>query len=304
MIDFKKIELKDKEWMDPLIALADMRACHQNFTNMFAWSQLYKYQVACVNDYLVVKGMVESGPYYLYPVGAGDIKTVIEAMKADAAEKGDLFRIFGLSPANKEELKMLYPDQFEYEYMRDSSDYVYYLDKLVNLKGNKMHSKRNHMNYFKKNNSWSFELISADNLAECRKMNDQWCLEHRSMDDIYLYSEYCAVRCCFDHYWDLGLEGGLIRVDGKVIAFTIGEVLSSDTYDIHIEKAFGEIRGSYQVINREYAAYIQETYPHLVYVNREEDMGYEGLRKAKLSYHPDMMEDKYAAVLIEETTGG
>lgn len=303
MITFKKIELKDKAWMHPLIAAADMRACHQNFTNMYAWSGLYHYQVARVNDYLVVKGKIESGEYYLYPVGKGDIKPIIEALKQDAQDNGHALRILGISPENRDELHNLFPNDFQHEYMRDSSDYVYYLDKLVNLKGNKLHSKRNHINFFKKNNaSWSFQLITSDNLEECREMNKVWCEQHDCNDDLFLYSEDCAVRRCFDNYFELKLEGGLLRVDGKVAAFTMGEKLNSDTYVIHIEKAFGDIRGAYQMINREFAAYVREIYPQLIYVNREEDMGYDGLRKAKLSYHPDRMEDKYAATFV--TIGG
>lgn len=303
MINFKKIELKDKKWMDPLIAAADMRACHQNFTNMFAWSGLYHYQAARVENHLVVKGRIKSGEYYLYPVGSGDTKTVIETMKQDAEEGGHAFKILGISPENREELSTLFPDAFRYEYMRDSSDYMYLLDKLVNLKGNKLHSKRNHINYFKTNHpNWRFDLITPENLEECREMNDIWCEKHACHDDIFLYSENCAVRHCFDYYSELGLQGGLIRVDGKVIAFTMGERLNSDTYVIHIEKAFSEFRGSYQMINREFAAYVKATYPELIYMNREEDMGYKGLRKSKLSYHPDQMEDKYAATFVK--TGG
>jgi hypothetical protein len=104
--------------------------------------------------------------------------------------------------------------------------------------------------------------------------------------------EKCAVRRCFDHYQELGLEGGFIRLDGRIIAYTMGEQLNNDTYVIHIEKAFGDIQGSYQLINQQFAALIQEKYPQIVFVNREEDMGLDGLRKAKLSYHPDKMEVK------------
>lgn len=298
MINFRRVELKDKKWMDPLIAAADMGGCHQNFTNIFAWSKILKFRVARVNDYLVVKGESDTGQYYLYPAGTGDIKTVIEAMRQDAAKCGHDFKILGVSPENMEEINSVSSDKFTYEKIRDSYDYVYLLDKLVNLSGNKLHAKRNYINYFKKNNNWSFELISADNLAECWEMNIKWCKENGCKEDEYLYSEYCAVRRCFDHYSALGLEGGILRLEGEIIAFTMGERLNSDTYVIHIEKAFGEIRGAYQMINREFAAYVQQTYPEMIYVNREEDMGFEGLRKSKLSYHPNKMEEKYAAKLI------
>lgn len=297
MINFKNVELSDKKWMEPLIAAADMRGCHQNFTNIFAWSEVYNYQVAQVNDYLVVKGRIEDNPpYFFYPAGCGDIGPVIEAMKKDAEECRHEFQLLGISPENREVLKSLFPENFEYEEMRDGFDYVYLLDKLVNLAGRKLQAKRNHINRFKANNSdWSFEQITAANLAECWEMNRKWCKLNGCKEDAHLALEYCAVSRCFDYFTELGLLGGLIRLDGEVIAYTMGERLNSDTFVTHIEKAFGEIQGTYQLINREFASLVQSKYPQLVYVNREEDMGFEGLRKAKLSYHPDRMEEKYIA---------
>lgn len=296
MINFNKVEITDKKWMEPLIAASDMRGCHQNFTNIFAWSEVYNYQVARVNDYLVVKGRINNDtPYYFYPAGWGDIKPVIETMKQDADDSQHEFILFGVSPENIEEINSLFPEHFEYQVMRDSFDYLYNLDKLVTLAGRKLQAKRNHINRFKANNNWSFEQISPENIAECWEMNRKWCKDNNCKDDVQLVNEYCAVNRCFDYFTELGLMGGLIRSDGRVIAYTMGEKLNSDTFDTHIEKAFSEIQGAYQMINREFAALIQENYPQIMYVNREEDMGYEGLRKAKLSYHPDKMEEKYSA---------
>lgn len=296
MINFNRVELNDKQWMEPLIAAADMRGCHHNFTNIFAWSEVYNYQVARVNDYLVVKGRLRNDTsYYFYPAGGGDIKPVIEAMKQDAEDCQHELILFGVSPENIEVINSVFPDHFEYQEIRDSFDYLYHLDKLVTLAGRKLQAKRNHINRFKVNNNWSFEQITTENIAECWEMNRQWCKENNCKDDVQLASEYCAVNRCFDYFTELGLMGGLIRSDDKVIAYTMGEKLNSDTFVIHIEKAFSEIQGAYQMINREFAALINERYPQIIYVNREEDMGYEGLRKAKLSYHPDKMEEKYTA---------
>ncbi len=299
MITFKKVELNDKTWMDPLLSAADLRGGHQNFTNIFAWSEIYNYQVARVKDYLVVKGILNGSPYYFYPAGSGDIKPVFGIMQQDAASCGHEFVFAGVSPENITVLNHAFPEHLEYKEMRDSFDYVYLLDKLVTLQGNKLHSKRNHINRFKKEHpDWNFEQISPENIAECWEMNQDWCrINSRNVAEIA--KESCAVRRCFNHFSELGLEGGLIREEGRVIAFTMGEPLNSDTYIIHIEKAFGEITGSYQMINREFAALIQKTYPELIYVNREEDMGFEGLRKAKLSYHPEKMEEKYFATYFE-----
>ena len=131
-------------------------------------------------------------------------------------------------------------------------------------------------------------------------MNVQWCIQNKCLEDGHLTEEYCAVKRCFDHYDTLQLQGGLLRKDGEIIAYTMGEKLNSDTYVIHIEKAFSDIRGTYQMINREFAEVVHEKYPEIIYMNREEDVGQEGLRKAKLSYYPDDMEEKYQAKYLNK----
>ncbi|NMA69581.1 MAG: DUF2156 domain-containing protein [Desulfitobacterium sp.] len=295
MINFKEVEIKDKKWIETLLTTADLRASHQNFGNIFAWKEVFNYQVAQVNDYFVLKGLIEEGPYYFFPAGEGEVLPVLEKLREDAEKNNHDFVMLGLSPENVETLKELYPEKFEFKEMRDSFDYVYLIEKMANLRGRKMQAKRNHINRFVANNEWAFELINPDNLAECWEMNLEWCSRNDCNDDPNLAAEACAVLRNFEYFKELELEGGLIRVDGKVIAFTMGERLNSDTYIIHVEKAFGEIQGAYQIINREFIRWVNETYPELVYVNREEDMGYEGLRKAKLSYRPDMMIEKYSA---------
>jgi len=296
MIEFKPVELNDKEWIKPLLKAADFGGCHQNFTNIFAWRETYHYHVAKVENFLVVKGNLNGTHYYFYPAGSGDVHRVLEELRQDAQDNNHDFILLGISPANMAELKELYPDNFEYEAMRDSFDYVYLAEKLATLAGRKLQAKRNHINRFVANNpNWSFEVITPDNLAECWEMNLEWCRLNNCGEDEQLQAEYCAVKNNFKYFRELELEGGLIRVDGKIVAFTIGERLNSDTYVVHVEKAFGDIQGAYQIINREFVRWIRENYPDIVYVNREEDMGYEGLRKAKLSYHPDKMEEKYLA---------
>ncbi len=301
MIDFKEIELSDKKWADGLIAVANMRGCHQNFTNLFIWSGIYNQRVARVNDYLVIKGGRNGNTQrYYFPAGSGDIKPVILAMKQDAADCGHEFVLSGLSPGNASMLDTLFPGSFEYSEWRNGFDYVYYLDKLVGLPGRKLHAKRNHINYFKKNNNWKFEPVTLKNLDECRKMNEEWYIVNNYKDDNGLMAERTVVERCFENFSDLGLEGGMLSSDGRIIAYTMGEILNSDTYVIHVEKAFSDIRGAYQMINREFASMIQEKHSQIVYVNREDDMGNKGLRKAKLSYFPDKMEEKYTARYIGE----
>ena len=140
-----------------------------------------------------------------------------------------------------------------------------------------------------------FEPITPEKLDECREMNEKWYGQKGQSYNTGLANERRAVEKCFENYSELGLEGGLLRTSGRIVAYTIGEPLNSDTYVIHVEKAFSSIRGAYQMINREFASFIKEKYPHILYVNREDDMGNKGLRRAKLSYYPDRMIEKYTA---------
>ncbi|MBP7221914.1 MAG: DUF2156 domain-containing protein [Sedimentibacter sp.] len=296
MINFKKIELEDKEWIIPILKGSVISGCHQNFGNLFAWRDINDTKVAKVNDFLVATQTIGNiKGIFLYPVGKGHVKPVLEEIMRVAGQK---LVFAGLSYEEVNELNGLYSGKFIYERSRNDFDYIYLMDKLVTLEGKKFHRKRNHISIFKRNNPvWSFETITDKNKAECFEMNKKWCLESGCKDDEGLTDENCATKYFFKYFRELELEGGLIRVNNEVVAYTIGEVLNSDTYVIHIEKAFKDVQGAYTMINQQYAAWVKEKYPHLIYMNREEDMGLEGLRKAKLSYYPDKMADKYRAVL-------
>ena len=295
MLNFKRIGLEDKVWMDELIAAADKASCSQNFTNLFIWADTYNHLVARMNDYLVVKGGLGDVKRYLFPTGCGDIRPVIAAMIQDALACGHEFVMVGLLPEDAALLEKLYKGSFEFKKWRDGFDYVYLLEKLILLPGRKLHAKRNHINFFIENNDWTFEPINRENLGECRKMNEEWYREKGQSCNAGLANERRAVDKCFENYSELGLEGGLLRASGRIVAYTIGEPLNSDTYVIHVEKAFSSIRGAYQMINREFASYIRDNHPHIIYVNREDDTGDKGLRRAKMSYYPDRMIEKYTA---------
>ena len=296
MLNFKKIELKDKEWIIPILKETVISGCHQNFGNLFAWREINDTKVAKVNDFLVAKQLIcNEKDIYFYPMGKGDVKSVIEELIRSV----DQTLVFaGLSHAEIVELDELYPGKFIFEEVRNDFDYIYLLEKMVSLKGKKLHRKRNHINTFLRNNPiWLFETITEENKAECIEMNKKWCIDVGCKDDESLMDENCATKYFFKYFNELELEGGLIRLDNEVVAYTIGEVLNTDTYVLHIEKAFKDVQGAYPMITQQFASWIKDKYPHLIYVNREEDMGSEGLRKAKLSYYPDKMAVKYRAVL-------
>lgn len=293
IISFRKIELEDKDLFDKVFEKTNPQGSHLNFSNLYMWLEVFKYEFAMVDNFMVITAKKDGVRGAFFPQGEGDVAPILEKLRVDAGERGIVFCLIGLTAAECDLVEGLYPGLFAVEDMRDAYDYVYGVDKLADLVGNKLSGKRNHINYFVKNNDWTFEVIDDHNFAEMRAMNVEWCELYEEESGDSFREETCAVARALNNYQVLGLEGGLIRANGQVIAFTVGEIQNNDTFISHIEKAYGEIRGAYQIINREFARYIRDKYPQIAYINREEDMGVEGLRRAKESYYPDKMIEKF-----------
>ena len=188
---------------------------------------------------------------------------------------------------------------------RDNEDYVYLAEKLISLSGRKLHSKKNHLNAFHKLYPQAEYLpITQELIPLCRKELESWyhlraetLREEEQEDDPFIGYERAAIHEIFDNYADFQLKGGVIRIDGRVVAFTFGEQLNDDTAVIHVEKADPSVRGAYPAINQGFVAH---AWADMKYINREEDMGLPGLRKAKESYKPEKMIEKFNATLAEE----
>lgn len=290
-MDFKRVELSDKDWISPILRLEDSRSADFSFSNIYIWDRIYNQKVARLDDFLAVKICRDGKPYYAFPVGDGDLKKVVLALKEDSEKDGRFFCLRGALEAHVAALNDLFPGCFKLQKDTAVFDYVYLLSNLAELQGNMYHNKRNHISYFEGHNDWSFEPVSAENIRECAGLEEQW-RSAEELDDT-IAQEASAIERTIEHYFDLGMDGGLLRSAGKAIAFTIGDKLSSDTFLIHFEKAFKDIRGAYSMINREFARYIREKYPEMIYVNREEDMDIPGLRKSKLSYYPEFLVEKH-----------
>ena len=292
MLDFRRIELSDKTWIEPLLAKGNQRGSEYTFSNNFIYRKIYSVEVAQMDEYyLVYAGRQDENhvPSYLYPSGSGDIKPVIEALRQDAKRRGVPLHMHAITNENRALLETLFPDQFEFTETRNTFDYIYKSESLITLSGKKLHSKRNFINRFQTEHegAWSYEAITNENIDECWKMNLLWCEKYGCGED----PDLLEVRNCFNNFQALGLSGGLLRLDGKVVAFTMGRPLNSDTFIVHIEKAFSDVAGAYPMINQQF---VSHNCADFVYVNREDDVGDEGLRKAKLSYKPAILLEKYA----------
>lgn len=294
MIEFKPITLEDREWMTEKFQQANYKGCEYTFANNFIWRESYHAQTALVEECLIIKSGSEGAYYVSYPIGNGNKRKAIETLIEDAKEKNVVFRMRGILEEQKQELEEMFGNQFLLSTDRNESDYIYSAEKLATLSGKKLHGKRNHIARFKDCEDWSYEPITEYNIQACYQMNEEWCERNECAMHKSLRKEMCAVKEAFEHFFELKLQGGMLIREKKVVAYSIGEPLSSDTYVVHIEKAFSDIQGAYPMINQQFVIHLCQNY---MYVNREDDTGDEGLRKAKLSYYPEIILDKYNAIL-------
>jgi hypothetical protein len=255
------------------------------------WSRHYAVKFAVIEDTLVFRWEKEDGVSFSYPAGAsGNVKKTVEFLDKYVAEQGLSLQFYNVTPEQFAQLEIWYPDRFEIEYNRDIADYVYETDKLATLAGKKLHSKRNHINKFKDTHAnWSYETMTKDNLEECFQMALKWRNQNECDSDDDKNAEMCVTLNALRLFEELELVGGVLKNDGKVIAFTIGEPMDEETFVVHIEKAFADIQGAYPMINQQF---VQHECMQYQYINRDEDTGSEGLRKAKLSYRPAFLVEK------------
>lgn len=293
MIRFKKVEISDREWINERLRESQFKACDYSFVNNYIWRHPNNIEFADINGFYCLKSGEADNRHYTYPAGKGDVVPVIRALMEDAKEHGQPFRLRAIPKDQLDMLEKEFKGVFDITLPREECDYIYTVEKLTSLSGKKLHGKRNHIARFKDNINWSYEPITPENIEECIAMNKEWGALYDRDDEEGVKKEAIAVKSAFHHFFEFGLSGGLLRLDGKVIAFTIGEPLTEDTFVVHIEKAFPDIQGAYPMINQQF---VMHTLSGYTYVNREEDMGEEGLRKAKLSYYPDILLEKYFAI--------
>lgn len=284
--NFKIPELSDREWVKGLLSQSDFRGCLYTFGNNYVWRNAYNIKICRHGDFYLLQNTdhTDGVPRFLYPAGTGNIKKLV-------AELMDYCSVNGfplLMTANRECTERLMADfpEISAEPDRDGFDYIYEAEALAGLKGRKYHSKRNHLNRFYEND-WSFEPICAANISYCRELLARWLA---SDNDPEKQAESAVVLESLDNFSELGYSGGMLAVNGEPQAFAFGERSSADTFVIHAEKALLDYQGAYTAINCEFAKVLAENFR---YINREDDVGSEGLRKAKLSYHPAFMEEKY-----------
>lgn len=299
MIDFKPLTTEDKPLYEEYFHKSDRRGCEFSFLNVFLWGE-QKY--AILNGCLLLLSKFADNYYYSYPFSDGDVIKTIKEIIADSKARSIPCIISGITPCEKELLEKEFPETFSFSTTEDSYDYVYDIENLSTLSGKKYHSKRNHINKFFESYPHAVaEIMSKNNLSDVKEMAEQWFSDRASRVPEHTFDlERMALSKFFDNFESLDAEGMILKNGNDILAFTVGSPFYEDTFDVHFEKASEDTDGAYPVINREFAKYIKEKYPKIKFLDREEDMGLEGLRRAKQSYRPVFMVEKWRAELRDK----
>lgn len=309
MIKFKDVTVGDKDLIQSFTLYGERQNCDLSFANLISWRFLYNTQYAVVDDYLVFRFYTGRHLAYMMPVPRprrqedGSLKvepcdecsvSVIRAIRDDSIAMGHPFLMLGVCNYMRDIIEKHFPDTLDIKPDRDYSDYIYLRDKLVSLSGKKLQSKRNHINKFKSlYPDYEYRELTPELIPQCLEVERQWRAvskeDNGDEPDEELSEELRSMTRAFNRWDKLGLTGGAIFVDGRMVAFTYGCPINQTTFDVCVEKADVGYEGAFTIINQEFAKHIPEQY---YYVNREEDMGDEGLRRAKLSYKPDILLEK------------
>jgi len=292
-LSFEPLALIHQPVIDDLLRKHPPEVSELTFTNLFIWRHYYRFQVAFSQGLLTLLAHPpDQSPFFLPPLGEGDFLRWVETCLNYLKELGLVPCIGRLSKTSLDTLSSFPGTKAVLD--RDNSDYVYHTRDLIQLSGNRYHTPKNHLNRFLKTHSWEYLSLTPQLVSECLDLQDEWCRLRQCLESPSLLSEEQAIIEALKHIDFLNYRGGVVRVDGKVEAFTLGELLNPLTVVIHIEKANPDLPGLYQLIQQQF---LQKEWGPIPHVNREQDLGVEGLRKAKQSYHPAFMIDKFQLLL-------
>ena len=285
-MNFERITISDKSLIERFVANVGEDNCETAYINLLVWQDLYDVSFCATEDSLIIKESSTEEETFTLPFG--DLVRGIERLLKYTGGKHPIFR--AQEGPRLDEFTRIMGDKYDIVELDEDEDYIYRRQDLSDLVGKKYHSKRNHISAFSRLYRWNYEPIDANNLADVQKCAERWYAENAERLNPELRAERQGMQLFFDNFESLGLFGEAIRVDDEIIAFCIASQLNENVVDVHVEKALSGYDGAYAVINNEFAKHLPT---EIEFINREDDMGAEGLRKAKLSYHPAKLLKKY-----------
>ncbi|MDR2834756.1 MAG: phosphatidylglycerol lysyltransferase domain-containing protein [Bacteroidales bacterium] len=292
MLNFHPLQLTDKQKLDIILSENNFRSSDLSFANLYSWSQRFNPELAIFeHTFFMRSNCSENDSCYMFPIGKLPINKSLNLMIENAKLRNLKFQIIGATREMWNILNEKIPNRFHFLPDRNSFEYIYLSQNLINLQGKKLQSKRNHINRFKiENPDWKYSKITTKiAVAKCLEMLLKWELSEHDRLEKSQQSEFLAVKKMLENFEILNLIIGGIYVNNNLVAFSIGEKLTNDTFVVHCEKAYSDINGAYSIINQQFI--INEA-KNFTFVNREEDLGIENLRKAKMSYYPEILLEK------------
>lgn len=287
-LEFREINVSDIERIRGFSTEGES-SCENAFVNMLVWQKAYRNEIAFYEDMLFVRSFSHGRPIYRIPIGA-DLERGLELLRGYTGGEPIIWAQEGV---RFEEFRKAYSDKYEFRESRDAFDYIYECEALATLSGKKYHGKRNHIAAFSKKHDWHYERITVENIKAVRECAAEWYKQNAERVDRYMQVEREGIETILGNMELLGVRGGAIVCEGRVVAFTLGSQINREVFDVHIEKALPDYAEAYTVINREF---VRNELAEYKYVNREDDMGLEGLRRAKLSYRPVILLKKYTCI--------
>ncbi len=287
-MDFKNIEISDRSRLLKYLCSEKEQSCGNTFVNLLVWQKLYGAGFAEEDGVLYIRYLLPETEMYTLPLG-----DTLKGVKRLIAEKGEMPFFYAADGEAFRAFLAEYGESYEINESRNEFDYIYLRENLEFLRGKKFHSKRNHIAAFSKQYDWSYKAVTYENIPQVRECAEKWYSAHSAVSDAEMATEREGLKTMLANFDALGLSGGMINIGEETVAFTLASAVNGNTYDIHIEKALPEYDTAYTVINREFVSSLPE---NVKYINREDDLGLEGLRRAKLSYHPDIMLKKYLCI--------
>ncbi len=292
MIEFTSPTLCDYEKFAPFFFDEGELSCEMNFISIYVWQRIYENKFYLDDKTLIFKSIADEGGGYVFSLPYGDLDYGMSLIFEYCRHHGITPNFWTSEGKRLTHFKKKYQN-FELIPQRDNFDYIYSREDLATLSGKKYHSKRNHISSFTKKYNWTYEELTPHNKEDFLAFSDKWYSDRGIESDEGLKAEKKALGEILDSSVKIPYKGALIRVDGRVVAITLGSPINEYTFDIHYEKADIDYPTAYAVINREFAKNSLSEYK---YINREDDLGLEGLRKAKLSYKPQIILPKYSLI--------
>ena len=288
---FHQLALSDREAMQAVTLPSGRRNCNYTFANLVGWQFWYYTEVCILENTVVLRYTFDGQRAYMVCTSEALSLELMEALLDDS--NGDL-TLIGLEDSQVEQLSTLNSKlSTNVEPLRDQYDYIYRRTDLATLHGRHLDAKRNHIHRFRaKHPDFEYRPLTTESFDECRRLTEIWQEEKNQNDNKNenrnetINAELRVMDTIFSNWDALGMIGGSIFVDGRMVAFTYGSAVTTDTFDVCVEKADRHVEGAFAIINQQFAEHLPEQY---VYLNREEDMGIPGLRQAKLSYHPEIL---------------